>query len=203
MERYDKRSIKLPKSLYDRIENDVVALYIELGLTVPIKPEEVAKRLGFVVRKMSEIKDKEKQILLRFDNEGNQRDGYSFYDPLISTYIIWVNDVDSFNYERDDFTIMHEIGHIRLGHKGESDLAHRIANYYAAYSLVPSPLFILLKCRNEWDIVNTFGVSEKCAVLCLERCRNWVQYNGVTKPYEKRLKLYYEKLLKDFRNEKL
>ncbi len=87
MEKYDKKNIKLPKALYDRIENDVVNLYIELGLTVPIKPEEIAKRLGFIARKMSEMKDKEKQLLLRFDKDGNQRDGYSFYDPLISTYI--------------------------------------------------------------------------------------------------------------------
>lgn len=203
MEKYDKKNIKLPKALYDRIENDVVNLYIELGLTVPIKPEEIAKRLGFIVRKMSEIKDKEKQLLLRFDKDGNQRDGYSFYDPLISTYIIWVNDVDSFNDERDDFTIMHEIGHIRRGHKEESDLANRIANYYAAYSLVPSPLFTLLNCKDEWDIVNTFGVSEKCAVLCFERCRNWKRVNGFIKPYEKKLKLYYENMLKDFRNEKI
>lgn len=188
MERYDKRSIKLPKTLYDRIENDVVALYIEFGLTVPIKPEEVAKRLGFVVRKMSEMKDKEKQRLLRFDKDGNQRDGYSFYNPDISIYVIWVNDIDSLYYVRDDFTIMHEIGHIRMGHKEESDLANRIANYYAAYSLVPSPLYTLLKCKDIWDIENFFGVSEECASLCISRCRKWEQYNGFSKPYEKRLK---------------
>ncbi len=108
-------------------------------------------------------------------------------------YIIWVNDIDSFNYERDDFTIMHEIGHIRMGHKEESDLANRIANYYAAYSLVPSPLFTLLDCKDERDIVKTFGVSEKCAGLCLERCRNWERVNGFSKVYEIKFKTYYEK----------
>ncbi len=202
MEKYDKRNIKLPKTLYDQIENDVVNLYLELELIVPIKPKEIANMLGYIVRNMSDITEINKQELLRFDKEGKRRDGYSFYDPIISTFIIWVNDVDSYIYEHDDFTIMHEIGHIRMGHKEESDLANRIANYYAAYALVPSPLYTLLKCRNEGDIENKFGVSEECSVSCIRRCRNWKEYNGFRKPYEKRFKEYYEGRLNSLEKEK-
>ena len=195
MERYDKNSIKLPKKLYDQIENDVVNLYLELELTVPIDPKEIATRLGYVVRKMSDIKEIDRQKMLRFDKEGNRRDGYSYYDPFISTFVIWVNDLDTLSFEHDDFTIMHEIGHIRLGHKEESDLANRIANYYAAYALVPSPLYALLRCKNATDIINTFGVSDKCAENCYPRCINWMQYNGFRKQFEIRLRTYYENVL--------
>ena len=202
MEKYDKRNIRLPKKLYNEIEEDVVNLYLELELMAPINPKEIAYKLGFILRNMSDIDEIEMQKLIRFDDKGKRRDGYSFYDPMISTFIIWVNDVDSYIYEHDDFTIMHEIGHIRMGHKEESDLANRIANYYAAYALVPSPLYTLLKCRNEGDIENTFGVSEECSVLCIDRCRKWKEFNGFSKPYEKRFRDYYEARLIDLENKR-
>ena len=36
----------LPKKLYDQIEKDVVKLHIELELSIPVKPSEVAKKIG-------------------------------------------------------------------------------------------------------------------------------------------------------------
>ncbi len=81
-------------------------------------------------------------------------------------------DIDSSSNERDGFTIMHEIGHIRLGHKEESDLADKMANHYAGFSLVPSPLYELLGCNSMEDIVDTFGVSDECAFICYKRCEN-------------------------------
>ena len=197
MERYDKSKIKIPKSLYAKIENDVVNLYLELELTVPIDPEDIAKRLGCIIRKMSEMRYKKTQESLRFDSSGNRRDGYSYYDPRLSAYVIWINDVDSYLYEHDDFTIMHEIGHIRSGHREESDLANMIANYYAGYSFVPSPLYNMFGCQNESDIIRKFGVSAKCADICYQRCLNWEKYSGFNKSYEIRLRNYYFKIIND------
>ena len=115
MEKYDIRP-SLPKKLYDRIEEDVVKLHVELELSIPVKPSEVAKRLGYIVHKYSEIFSEENDLLeLRSGNDGNRRDGLSYYDPSEQTYIIWVNDIDTMYEEHDEFTIMHEIGHIRMG----------------------------------------------------------------------------------------
>ena len=133
MEKYDIRP-SLPKKLYDRIEEDVVKLHVELELSIPVKPSEVAKRLGYIVHKYSEIFSEENDLLeLRSGNDGNRRDGLSYYDPSEQTYIIWVNDIDTMYEEHDEFTIMHEIGHIRMGHRGDSQLAEMVANYHAAY----------------------------------------------------------------------
>lgn len=195
MERYDKRNIRIPKSLYSQIENDVVNLYVELELTVPINPEDIARRLGYIVKRISQIKDRKAQKILRFDSKGIRRDGYSYYDPAISKYVIWINDIDSYLYEHDDFTIMHEIGHIRSGHKEESDLANMIANYYAGYSFVPSPLYTMLGCQNKPDIIKVFGVSAKCADICFQRCINWENYYGFTKSYEIKLREYYTPII--------
>ena len=140
MEKSDNKPA-LPKKLYDQIEEDVVKLHIELELSIPVKPSEVAKRLGFIVHKFSEIYSEENDLIeLRTGNDGNRRDGLSYYDPDVQTYVIWVNDIDSIYEEHDGFTIMHEIGHIRMGHRGDSQLAEMVANYYATYALVPFPL---------------------------------------------------------------
>ncbi len=193
MERYDKKNIELPKEIYEKIETDVVNLYLELELNIPLKAEQIAIRLGYIVKRMSEIKDEEIKNLLRFDKDGCRRDGYSFFNTDIQRFEIWVNNIDSFYYEHDDFTIMHEIGHIRLGHLEESDLANRMANYYAAYSLVPSPLFWFHKLTRESQIIEIFKVSDECASRCYKRCLNWEMYSGEIKPYERRLLNYYKK----------
>lgn len=197
MENEESRII-LPKMIYDRIEEDVVKLHIELGLSIPVKPMDVAKRLGYIVKRISEFNGEKKTLmsLFRNDKDGNRRDGLSYYDPDNGTFVILVNDIDSLYEERDGFTIMHEIGHIRMGHRGDSLLAEKIANYYAAYALVPSPLPNMYKCSGFADIIDVFEVSTDCALICAKRCMNWALYFGTSKPYEKELKTYYKGVLK-------
>ena len=74
---------------------------------------------------------------------------------------------------------MHEIGHIDLGHKGESDLARKMADFYAGYALAPSPLIgRYANFEENFDIVSTFWVSPECAEICKNRYQNWLQYGG-------------------------
>lgn len=186
---------ELPKKLYDRIEEDVVKLHIELELSIPVRPSDIARCLGFIVRKFSDIASYDNDMMSEFrkGNDGKRRDGLSYYDPNVKTYIIWINDIDTFYEAHDEFTIMHEIGHIRMGHRGDSQLAEMIANYYAAYTLVPSPLASLYKCSSFIDICDVFEVSIDGAYNCWKRCINWSMYFGLRKQYEKDLIAYYEK----------
>ena len=184
----------LPKSLYDRIEADVVKLHIDLDLVLPVDPYLVAKRLGFIVRRFSEISNEDALNILKTGPD-NSRDGLSYRDPELDTFVIWINDLESTYEPRLNFTIMHEIGHIRMGHRGDSPLAEMIANYYAAYALVPSPLPALLKCNSFMDIIDEFNISIDCAFNCSKRCMNWAMYGGPIKPYEQKLQEYYKKIL--------
>ena len=184
----------LPKSLYDRIEEDVVKLHIELDLDLPVDPYLVARRLGFIVRRFSEISNTEALNILKTGPD-ESREGLSYYDPTLETFVLWINDLDSTYEPRLGFTIMHEIGHIRMGHHGDSQLAEMIANYYAAYALVPSPLPALLRCSTYLDIADEFNVSIDCAYNCYRRYANRAMYGGSIKPYEQRLTEYYQKRL--------
>ncbi len=186
----------LPKQLYDKIEEDVVNLYLDLKLTVPTRPYDIANQLHFIVKHFSEISNEEAlDILLSKNNEGKTRDGFSYWNPELSTYVIWVNDLDTTYKPRLNFTVMHEIGHIRMGHRCDSLLAETIGNYYAAYALVPSPLPDLLDCSSFWDISDIFDVSMQCAFNCSTRLSNWTMCGGTTKSYERKLTRYYRKVL--------
>ena len=115
--------VRLPPKVYDRIEKEVVALYKKLHISkIPINPFKIASQLGFVVKKYSSL-PRHVQIELKT----KEREGVSHYDPEIGTFIIYYD--DSKIHERIRFTIMHEIGHILLGHKEESILARRMADY--------------------------------------------------------------------------
>ncbi len=80
---------------------------------------------------------------------------------------------------------MHEVGHIDLGHKCESDLARKMADYYAGYALAPSPLIEKYASKNSLNISSTFWVSLECADVCALRYQNWKLYGGrYLKDYE-------------------
>jgi Zn-dependent peptidase ImmA (M78 family) len=183
---------KISKDIYKKIEKDVTSLYIKLNLRIPLKPFEIADKLGYIVFRLSSViesmEDSEKREILK---KLKERDGYSFYEPKIDRYIICVNDIGVATEERNEFTVMHEIGHIRMGHKCDSQLAEEIANYYAAYSLAPTILIKYYKCTSYKDVRRVFKISDKCARLRYRRFLSWEKLHSYTAS-EKELLSYYE-----------
>ncbi|MBQ8433196.1 MAG: ImmA/IrrE family metallo-endopeptidase [Clostridia bacterium] len=173
---------KLPHWLYEKIERKVVDLYIELGIQeIPVDPFEIIRKRGYIAMPFSKIKDID---FLKFANGSN--DAFSFFNPERNTYIIVYDDKKPLSRLR--FTLMHEIGHIDLGHKSESNLARKMADCYASYALAPSPLIGLFTSGNKDEIQNEFGVSNECAEVCQKRYYKWSVYGGAKyKDYEQTL----------------
>ena len=171
--------LHLPPKEYERIETAVVDLYAKLKVaSIPIDPFIIVKRSGWVVKPYSELSHDAVKALRESHN-----DGCSLFDPKLKRHVIYYDDFNPMVRVR--FTIMHEVGHIVLEHKEESDLANHIANYYAAYALAPSPLIGRRKCEDYIDVANAFNVSRDCAALCFERYMKWLRYGGkFYKPYE-------------------
>lgn len=185
----DKLKLLLPASMFQKIEEDVVNLHVNLELNIPVNPCKVASSLNFIVRPFSDLSENERRELKLL--LGTSNSGLSYLDPNLKSYIIWVNDLNSMYKQRINFTIMHEIGHIRMGHRCDSSLAEIIANYYAAYALVPSPLPSLFNCSSSFEIAKRFDVSPDCASHCQKRCEKWAMFNKKTKYYEDKLLDYY------------
>ena len=170
----------LPSNLYKKIEEDVVRLLVEQNVTsYPVDPMAIAVSLGYELIPFSKINKKAMEILNPKD-----ADGINYYDPIKEKFQIYYKS-DCIE-ERLRFTIGHEIGHIRMGHKCESDLARRIANYYAAYLLAPTPWIDQACCDDYTDVAKNFCVSEQCALICFNRYENWFYFSS-EKNYEKTL----------------
>lgn len=174
--------IKLPYKVYQRIEERVTALYIEQNINkVPINPFDIADRRGYIVKPFSALN---KQARLDVFTKG--LDGTSYFDPELKKYVICYD--NSQIIQRVRFTLMHEIGHIDLGHRQESDLARKMADYYAAYSLAPSPIIHICNYDDYIDVANMFNISNPCADNCFRRYENWFNYGGKAyKYYELRM----------------
>lgn len=180
--------VKLPPKLYDKIEGKVVSLYRELHITeVPIDPFKIAWQKGYIVKPYSCFDPSE-----RFLFSEKKLDGLNYFDPVLRTFVICFNDVMC--YERIRFTLMHEIGHISMGHREESELARRMADYYAAYALAPSPIIELKNCADYLDVAKIFEISSPCAELCFQRFVRWRHVSQNLKPYERDLLRLFQNL---------
>lgn len=162
--------VSLPAKLYDKIENDVADLFLELDIReYPVDPMQIALDLSKEVKRELIFKD---------------IDGISHYDPERKKFVIYYR--PNGMKERLRFTIGHEIGHIRMKHCHESELARRIADYYAAYLLAPTPWMAHAGCEDYTDVARTFFLSDPCAMICFERYERWSRI-PFTKDYEKSL----------------
>ena len=178
MDNHELVSIKLPQKIYTEIEHKALNLYIECGITTtPIDPFKIIQQKGWIVNGIEGLSN----VLGECDSDESS-DGYSCYDPERGTYIIAYDSGKPFTRSR--FTLMHEIGHIDMGHLQESDLAKKIADAYASYVLAPSPLIYALKCEDYIDVANNFDVSLECAYYCFQRYTNWYHFSGDIKFHE-------------------
>ncbi len=181
IENEEYTEVRLPARVFDCIEKTVVSLFKRLDIKkVPIKPFEIASKLGFIVKKYSSL-TRELQIALKT----SEHEGLSHFDPDLGTFVIYYD--DSISYSRIRFTIMHEIGHITLGHREESVLAKRMADYFAAYSLAPSPLIKYYNCEDYSEVVDRFDVSLECAYNSFSRYLRWTHQVNCLRSYENEL----------------
>ena len=172
--------LSLPTTLYDKIESDIADLLVELDIgTYPIDPMQIALNLGYELIPFNQMPKEAKRELIFKDI-----DGISYYDPERKTFVIYYR--PNGMKERLRFTIGHEIGHIRMKHRHESELARRIADYYAAYLLAPTPWIAHAGCEDYTDVAKSFFLSEPCALRCFERYERWSKI-PITKEYEKLL----------------
>ncbi len=170
----------IPSSLYIEIEDKVVGMLQKNNIhTVPIDPFSIARNEGFEMIPFSRLKEKLKEAV-----KAGEYDGMSFHYSPWETYIICYDDSQSFPRQR--FTLLHELGHIYMEHKEESELANKIANHFAAYAIAPNPLIQMYGCHSEEDIREVFNTSYETAHYRAESYKKWLSITK-SEPYEGRL----------------
>ena len=176
--------VKIPQKVYWKIDKAVATMYEMLKIdSVPIDPFAIAKSLNIEVIPYSKLNEDELKDALE-----NPRDGLSYFNTEKKKFIIWYNDRGACR-ARQRFTIMHEIGHIWLGHKVDSILAEMQANAFASYALAPSPVIHVIPHESFVDYMSIFDISSDGAYYTFYRYKQWTHQIEERKLFDFEVKL--------------
>lgn len=173
-------AIRLSDERCEEIKEFVVDLFEKYNINcAPISGFEIASKMGIKVIPYSSKSERTKELCFK-----ESEDGFSVLKD--NQWYIFYNDDKRFG--RINNTMLHEIGHISLGHTEDSELAEKEVNFFAKYALVPPVLVHKLKLSTPEDIAETFDVSYEAAYYALVYYNKWLRYSGrFYKPYEERL----------------
>lgn len=146
----------------DYINRVVLDTYRECSVSsFPINCFDILQQLGIACIKYSSLSDeKQRSCRLISDDAFQVKGTYIYYnDSLLSTRI--------------RFSLMHELGHIRLGHTKDTPDAENEADFFASQMLMPHVALYRLKCKTADEIRNTFDVSCVAANRALREHRSW------------------------------
>jgi len=176
----------LPDERYEQIKEKVVEMFETYGIkSVPISGFEIAAKMGITVVPYSAYKpDIQKQMKMLSE------DGF-FVEESDDSMFIFYNDEKE--YGRINNTMLHEIGHIVLGHSQESELAEAEVKFFAKYALVPPVLVEKFEIDNPHDIMNTFDVSFEAAIYAFQYYQKWRCCLKEYHPYEKKILHFFKK----------
>lgn len=141
----------------------------------PIDCIEVIKRLKIPLFKYSELCAKKERECYRVSNDAFKLKGKIYYN-------------DAFPYiYRQRFTLMHEVGHILLGHVGDTEENDDEADEFASHFLAPRILIHKYGYRNTEQLHDAFGLSYRASNRALTSYKEWfrnISYSATRRPSE-------------------
>lgn len=166
---------------YERIKSAVADLYRRYSVTtIPVDVFSLARKMGIVIRPYSSCPD-----LFRLALKGAvPEDGFKATVLRGSRYTTVIFYNDTMSRQRIRFTILHEIGHIVLGHKQSSELAEAEASFFAKYAIAPPVLVNYIRPSDYVDIANAFDISLECAYYSMDYYGKWLRFSYGYYDYE-------------------
>lgn len=122
---------------------------------IPVCGFEIASRMGITLVPYSALSPKKLVAAHKASDDG-------FFIEKDQHYYIYYNDIDC-GYERQNWTILHEIGHIVLDHTGHSKREEDEADFFAKYAIAPPILIHKIGARGPGDVFNAFNISPVAA----------------------------------------
>ena len=178
--------MRLSDEQYEFIKGEVVALFERYDVRcIPISGFELAYKMGITLIPYSSLTARQQEAVMRISTDG-------FYmEDRYGNDIIYYN--DDVSYKRMNMTILHEIGHCVLDHRGESEEEEAEANFFAKYAAAPPPLIHRIKPERSEDIANFFCISYTAAVYAYGYYQKWLAHGGENyTEYETRLLLLFK-----------
>ncbi|MBU9745730.1 ImmA/IrrE family metallo-endopeptidase [Lachnospiraceae bacterium ASD3451] len=103
--------------------------------------------------------------------------------------------------ERIRFTLMHELGHDILGHKGNKQRNEKEANCFASNMLAPRIAIHYSGCKNAEDVSYYFKISHMASKIAYNEYRQWyrfITYNKINLRNNKMYIHFYNSQLDEF-----
>lgn len=173
--------MRLPGGRYEEIKAIVAGLFQRCGCdSIPVDPVVIAEQLGCEVVPYSSLGVAGEAAAVKRSMNGftlvlEKPDG-------TSVRRIYYNDRHPLGRQR--FTLLHEIGHVVLGHLQESDVAEAEANFFAKFAIAPPSLVYFIQPADYMDIAAAFGLSSECALNSWDYYQGWMRAGG-GKAYER------------------
>lgn len=146
----------------------------------PIDCIDVIRKLNIPLFRYSELSSKKQRDCLRVSDDAFKLKGKIYYN-------------DAFPYIcRQRFTLMHEVGHILLGHVGDTMENDNEANFFASHFLAPRILIHKYGYRDAEKLHGAFGLSYQASNRALISYKNWfrnISCSAARKPTEPELQL--------------
>ena len=164
--------MRLSNDRYEEIKEAVVDLFERCAVhCTPISGYEIAINLGIKVIPYSALPSSKRLLAVRLCP-----DGFTAFED--GEWRICVNDDSQITYGRINFTILHEIGHIILGHTEDGELADAEADFFAKFAQCPPVLVHKLGLHNVGEIMTHFDISYGAACNAMSYYAKWLQYSG-------------------------
>ena len=175
-------SYRLSCEKYEFIKGEVVALYEQYNIKkVPIDAFALAYKMGIKLIPYSSLTGSKLICAKKLS-----KDGFYIEDNYGKDFIFY-DDVGA-SAERISMTILHEIGHCVLDHRGNSPEEEAEAMFFAKYAIAPPPLVNLIHPTAPNKIAFCFGLSGTASIYSFSYYQKWIASNGKTlKNYEIRL----------------
>lgn len=184
-----RRGVRLENERYEEIKADIIDMYEECEVhEFPINAFEIAAKLRYNVIPYSQLPLEKKAECRSLSKDGCSELDYNPATGMYE-YNIYYNDAIGTMDSRIQFTVMHEIGHIRLGHLDDDsdkdeDTMESEANFYAAYSIAPPPMINQYHCTSAEDLCKYFNTSGEMSYYAYERYTKWLRCGIYYKDYE-------------------
>ncbi|MDO4596110.1 MAG: ImmA/IrrE family metallo-endopeptidase [Coriobacteriaceae bacterium] len=175
--------MQLPSSRYEEIKRKVVEIFkITREGAIPVNPFCIAHKLGIRMVPYTSLEEGGARAACAISESGFK----CYLAPSNKTPLHFIFYNDKMNQGRIRFTILHEIGHIVLGHMQESDVAEAEANFFAKYAIAPPMLVYHIRPNDYTEIEDTFDLSRECALNAWSYYCKWTRITGFT-DYEQEL----------------
>ena len=180
---------KLTDVEYEFIKGEVIHIFEKYNIKcIPVSGFEIASKMKITLIAYSSLSRKKLKTAMEVSEDGFfiEKDGREY---------IFYNDIDRC-YERQNWTILHEIGHIVLDHTGHSEHEEDEANFFAKYAIAPPVLVHKIGAESPQDIYEIFDISFEAAVYAYEHYCSWRRrFDRIKRltSYERKLLTLYKK----------